>query len=397
MTNIIVSQGQQKFSIKLNQKVIGSATSLLTQTDSTVINELQTQMMLVTLDDSTQVSTKSRFTETIDGHLIKVSTEYTDSNNEIFDKTYKTDPKVEQEILGPFGIQQKAASLLKQIGDSISFLHYSTDINQVIKTYRKINSKKFIDAKKIWITTDSTNLLPLTTSTFDTDFNLQSSKTIISYGEISLSTFSPQDSIISLYNNSIHRHPIRSNLILPNPQMVNAVALDIQFAHSDSTYSISLADNTFNPVPTDSLELSYAKYANQWVRSDDLDLFEIADSLTLHLNSDMDIALTLTRYCSEKKHTFPVIQLITMARSIFIPSRFVHGYHYQDGEWIYKYWSELGIDGEWILFDPNISTKSNPALYLPIGKSYFNEGFSDIVIKPDLINIEVKNYLQRDY
>ncbi len=356
-------------------------------------------MTIVTLDDTLKVNATIHYKEDYTGQLIDVSSSITlpDGQLAIYryqNKAYTINPTDSIPIIiGPYGTQIISQQELKQTGDTIIYQSYSPDLNRVITYTRIVTGIQIINAKKHRLVDEYSNELPYSRLILDAKYQLSSSNFNSPLGAISISKFTPKDSIVALYDQSLSNPSIRSNTILPDPANINAI--EVKVMYEDTVLIKQIADNSFSPTPIDSIELIKAKSSNAWVLSDSLELFSVADSLTIELNDEKQIADTLADYCDNESFDHPTLQLIAMARSIGIQARITRGYYYQSGHWVPSYWTQIGIDGEWIDYHLGYNVP-NQALTIPLFTSYLENGFTELSSQTPQ-NITITSFLSQGH
>ncbi|UXP32569.1 transglutaminase domain-containing protein [Reichenbachiella agarivorans] len=385
---------QMRYGVVLNGNTVGTL-DLHTTSGSIYLTSSETKLSYVSTEDSTYIYTRTDYMEEQTGYLIAVNTRLslskgdTTSQTRIVNSPLRTDNAIP---VGPVMIKNLSIKRLKKIGDSTQFYTYSPDYQSNITVHRSIQSQTIYQAKKYWIVRDSIPGLSPIISQFDQKFNLVSSTQLSALGQIDIRPSLPTDTIPAMLSVAVTSPTIASNILLPDPLNINAIEVQITDALGLTT-DLQLADNTFSPLPLDSLEIEKTLDGNLIVDSDNLDVFSEADSLTMHLASPFDQALTLTHYCQEQHFRFPALKLVTLARAIDLPARLVRGYYYQYGVWVLGYWTEIGISDEWVIFNPNLHSSINPSLYIPLVKSTLDQGLTALFDTPAVQSIEITEYL----
>ncbi|MCV9387089.1 hypothetical protein [Reichenbachiella ulvae] len=401
LTSLIssLSYGQiSRYSIDINHVNAGSLEEKTEYFSDSIVTTSQIQLEFITLQDSNTYSVKTQFVEDSDGQLIYVDREMklqdgNPSYQRFFNPQYSLDNPIEMQTLGPQGIRRVSSDSLQETGDSLQFWSYSTEHNQIKRLNRVLLDQKILNAKKLWVVKDSISGLGPIISLMDRNFELLSAAQESAMGYLEIREVQARDSLISLIDLKSQQKTIASNLLLPDPKNINAVELKTTYENGESQ-TVTLTDNMFHPLPRDSSALAELTASNLWVNSDDLDLFSIADSLTMDLILQLEMAVELTKYCREQDLNNPAFQLLKLARNIDLPSQLVYGYYYQHGKWISGYWTEIGIGDEWQIFHPIQYSPINSSLYLPIAKSGLKNGVLEFFAQPELKKIEVINYLR---
>lgn len=356
------------------------------------------KLEFITLADSQSYSITHHYVEDPLGQIIRADRRMQLQNQATTrarynNPDYSIDNPAAMRTYGPEGAKKLSQDTLKSIGDSLIFWSYSPEHNKAVRLYRTIIDQSIQNAKKYWIVKDSIPEFDPIISLYDGNFNLKSAYQKANFGYLELRETQYQDSLPSLLKIKDQAKIISSNLWLPDPKNINAVELRVTFVDGNEK-AVTLADNLFHPLPTDSTALAEYYNSNLWVNSDDLDLFSIADSLTIDLILPLEIAYELTQYCRQQSYQQPALQLLKMARNIDLPSRLVYGYYYQYGHWINGYWTEIGIGDEWQIFHPVDYSPINSSLYLPLAKSSLKNGILDFYLSPEINKIEITNFLR---
>ncbi|PIB35886.1 hypothetical protein BFP72_11025 [Reichenbachiella sp. 5M10] len=349
-------------------------------------------------EGTTQAYVRHQFYELSYGALVSVSTDLSVLAGDTTQFIYYTPdstraPSYSPSILGPYGLQQLSQRQLNQVGDSIQCLAYSPDHGQAVPLWRTISSYEIILAQKYWIVQDSIPGKRPIESIYNQDFVLYSSIQNSPIGRLNIQPLRPIDSLIQFMSQSYGLKQLPSNIWLPDPKNVNAIQLALTTTNEQNS-TINLTDNSFTPLPIDSMKLAQTTASNTWLNTQDLNYFSIADSLTRTLTTPEEIAYQLTLYCRSLDFKHPSLQLLKLARSIELPSRLVHGYYYQHGQWVRKYWVQIGIADEWVIFNPNPHSPISSALYLPLATSDLYTGILPLFDLPMLTSIHTLNYLK---
>ncbi|WP_139280901.1 transglutaminase domain-containing protein [Reichenbachiella agariperforans] len=388
------------YTVDLNNTSVGSYQTSVHIAD-TIHTTQQLQLSLVTLQDSTSIFIQTRYQEDAIGQLLSATNDISLSPGDTIHSTYSNDSLITslgdssyfQMVLGPYGTQKVSQSTLHHLQDSIRFRTYSPDLHQVVTVFRTLTDTKVIRAQKYWVIHDSIAQLPAVESLYDLDFQCYASQQAGPFGKMEIRPTKKTVHTSPLLSLQDDQKIISSNIWLPDPKNINAIQLLITTTAGD-TLETSMADNQFYPLPTDSLELAHCTESTPWINKDNLDLFYIADSLSRDLASSLEMAQALTLYCRRTAPKYPALALIRLARSIDLPARIVHGYYYQYGYWVSALWTEIGIDEEWQIFNPNSHSPINPSLYLPMVKSDLHDGLAPLFLHPKIAAIQTTNYLR---
>lgn len=346
-----------------------------------------------TLSDNQQVYLRHLYTENSSGHLIHSQSEMSINAGDTTRQHYLHDDSLAR-VYGPYGLKKLSQDSLVTAKDSLTLRYYSPDHQAAVTLHRSIQSYQILQAKKYWVVRDSIPFLPASVSIYDQRFNLRSSTQVTDMGKIELTPQDPKDSILSLLTIPEKSQVLPANLWLPDQKNINAVELLVVDTNNDST-QITLADNQFRPLPTDSSELAAYTKSNLWINNENLELFNLADSLTKELITEEEVAYELTQHVRNQGFAVPALELVRLARSIGLPTRLVKGYYYQYGHWALGYWTEIGIGDEWQIFHPETISPINHSLYLPLINSSLENGVMDLISTfPSPQSITISNFLR---
>ncbi|MEO9965514.1 MAG: hypothetical protein ABJF11_06990 [Reichenbachiella sp.] len=412
--NISIAQ-DYKFQVEINGHRAGHFLQY-TEYSSEVHTYSQLNLQIRTLQDTTQYYKSLHLVESDSGLLksVRWTQVLLDSTHHqvLFrnDSIIRIEPGKEKSIevypyrlIGSMQIRQKSVSSLDSINDTISYHTFVSELNRPMLVHRELIATKIEKAQKVYIVKEYFNEQQFTIKKFDSGYNLLSTESETQLGMIALKRVndlrSPQFFESDLSSQSL----LKSNLLLPDPNQIQAINLKI--TGIDSTYQLASHENqsaemvdslsyylrltsqTVPLLPEDSIYLTSTSYLWSYQKGQ-----RIADSLTSDSTNQM-ILETLITYA--KKHdSYAPVALYELCVHAEIPTRLVYGYAYDQWFWKAKYWVEIAQNGRWVTIDPTSQITHNAVLKIALMKSPAGGNLNDFYLAnlPSLTNIQIESY-----
>ena len=351
--------------------------------------------------DTIQFAQESIWTQDTLGNLLSVRTERVFQDSLEWYRQFPLDTSsidsLKTRILGPYGIREKAKLMLDSLGKSISFQTYVPDLDTIASISWEVRNYSIEEAQKLTHISESFSGQVFALTKRNREFHFVGSNIPTQFGALVIRPATkPLATWSYLEKNGIPEF-ILTNTLLPDPENINAVNLKITVG--DSVRELTLTDNSFEPLPRHATELKPFVNFNHWVRPLDSTwvshIFPIAiNRMANYAKIDRVIQLmdSLGLKDSEKN-----ITLIRISRYLDLPSCLTFGLIYQNGAWVPHTWVKIGIDEEWIAFDPILNQKTNSALRIPLKLSALQHGINGLytgeIVQLEDTKIEITEFL----
>ncbi len=402
---------------------------LTEQESKLVLNRMGSQVVLTSL---------ARYREGTDGLLREVrsevgsSAEATVVEGEVVDgvlrlrttagdRSYDSETRLEQPLLGPQGLRERSRDALKAVGDRIEYGTFAGEYGALVAAVREVTAREtlVIDGNAVptvvvretldvmpvpallWLDADGRVLRLRQESPFGT---VESARAKADVRErVAAGAELPEET----YSNAVAKSSIR----LPRPRSLEQVTVRIDLKREDSRmpaldgpdqqvlergerHAVVRIRRGEEPAAGSTLPATDAAVdeavwlkPNPWLQSDHPDVVALAQSLrqpgldryaqsrvlqdwvTGNMAFDAGIALvTASEAARDRRGTCLAyaVLLTSLTRALEIPSRVVMGYIYAANMWGGHAWTEVLVDGRWVALDAAV-WRAGPADAARIG------------------------------
>ncbi len=393
------------------------AERLTEQESKLVLNRMGSQVVLTSL---------ARYREGADGLLREVrsevgsSAETTVVEGEVVDgvlrlrttagdRSYDSETRLEQPLLGPQGLRERSRDDLKAVGDRIEYGTFAGEYGALVTGVREVTGREtlVIDGNEVptvvvretldvmpvpallWLDADGRALRLRQESPFGTVESIRANADVRE--RVAAGAELPEET----YSNAV----AKSNIRLPRARSLEQVTVRIDLKREDSLmpvldgpdqqvlergerHAVVRMRRGEEPEPDSTLPATDAVIdeavwlkPNPWLQSDHPDVVALAQSLrqsdldryaqsrvlqdwvTGNMAFDAGIALvTASEAARDRRGTCLAyaVLLTSLTRALEIPSRVVMGYIYAANMWGGHAWTEVLVDGRWVALDAAI-------------------------------------------
>ncbi len=333
--------------------------------------------------DTVRFSQESIWTQDTLGNLLAVRTEKITADTLEEYKQFPIDTtsidSLRKVVLGPYGIRLMAKENLKKEGDIWHFHTYLPDLGFVSKNTWTYSGHSIEKGEKLRIIKEEVLNRTKCESKRNKKFNLIESTASFPLGDLKIKSQPAVNTEIPYLAKLGYKSFLPSNTYLPDPQNLNAISLEISVG--DSTRELHLTDNSFEPIPNDTTLIKEYLEFNQWVQPLDSALVSIAFPIAINRMAPVGKMHRLTQII-DSMSIRPMeknLTLLRIARYLDLPSCLSFGLVYHQGGWMPHTCVKVGIDEEWIAFDPVWNEPVSTALRIPFGFSSLSNGYIDFL------------------
>jgi len=353
---------------------------------------------LVQFGDSVSFSSETRYTEDTLGKLASVSyrsvfqgdsidwiASFSDDSVTIMSLTDTAYRRVPPIIFGPSKIRNLCKTNLDSIGRSVCYLTYIPELKKVMEVERTVMSASIERAQKLWVVEEKISGLFATTSKFNSDFDLVEKTDNSPFGRIKIIQSQKSNRPLSMLARDFYASfPILSNIRFPDPLNIAKTKLRITI-DGNTERLVTLSAESKNITLSEKETFKYLE-SNRWIHWDSL-IQEMADSITLLSQTDLELFGALSQYITDKRKKplsairHPAIEFAAVARACNIPTKIAFGYVYQNGFWLPRFINEVWIEDQWRLYDPGQNVPINPAIFIKPIAQKTDQSFDEYLLQ----------------